>query len=386
VEGTLHREVHCVLGLPFDAVDAAETVERVRSAVVERKPCFISTPNLNFLISSRSDAGFRDSIITSDLSIADGMPLIWVARLLGVPLRERVAGSELFERLRGEHARPLKVYFFGGQPGVAELASRRLNGEAKGLVCVGYESPGFGSVEELSSAETIARINASNADLLVVALGAKKGQAWIEHNRARIVVPAMTHLGAVINFVAGTVRRAPAWMQRAGMEWLWRIKEEPALWRRYFSDGLAFMTLLFTRVAPYALLIYRERRSSVDGSLEVRHVGNEAFVRLRGRWSSRNIDELRRRLSDAVSAGRNIRIHLSEVSYVDSAFLGLLMLLYGVQKRQGRRLMCGAASARVSRIFAYGCSEFLLNADEPALSMQPDVVLEDQPEAETQGG
>ncbi len=366
-----------MLGLPFDALDTATAVERVRSAVVERRPCFISTPNLNFLIGSRSDAGFRDSIITSDLSIADGMPLIWVARLLGIPLRERVAGSGLFDHLKGERAQPLKVYFFGGQAGVAEAASRRLNEERSGLQCVGYECPGFGSVEELSRDESIAKINASGADILIVSLGAKKGQGWIEHNRARISVPAITHLGAVVNFVAGTVQRAPAWMQRSGLEWMWRIKEEPTLWRRYFADGRDFLWLLLTRVVPYAWLIYRERASG-QPSIESRQAGRETFIRLRGAWSSETVQPLRERLSEAVAAGNHVRINLAQVSYVDSAFLGLLLLLYGIQKKQGRRLMCGAANPKVRKIFTYGCSEFLLNAEEPALLPQ----LDDEAEAE----
>ena len=384
MQGVLHREVHCVLGLPFDALDTATAVARVRDAIRERKPCFISTPNLNFLIGSRTDIGFRDSIITSDLSIPDGMPLIWVARLLGIPLRERVAGSGLFEQLKGDSSLPIRVYFFGGQPGVAERAARRLDEEGGGLVCVGYDSPGFGSIEEMSGDATIARINASAADLLVVALGAKKGNAWIERNRARLSVPAVTHLGAVINFVAGTVKRAPAWMQRSGLEWLWRIKEEPALWRRYFSDGVEFLKLLTTRVLPYAWLIRLERmrQSQARPALLVHQAENEVFFRLQGAWWSGNIVRLRDRLSEAIASGKNIRLNLAEVSYVDSAFLGLMLLLYGLQKKQGRRLMCGAASAKVRRIFRYGCSEFLLNADEAALSPQLDGTVELEEEAE----
>ena len=217
--------MHCLLGLPIDAIDLAGAEKRIRAAAAARLPCFMSTPNVNFVIESRSDRAFRNAVLHSDLSVADGMPLVWLARLIGIPLRERVAGASLFEALRGGEGRPLKVYFFGGPAGVAEAAGRRLAREAKGLACVGYESPGFGSVEEMSGEETIRRINASNADLLVVSLGARKGQAWIERNRSRLDVPVVSHLGAVVDFAAGTVRRAPAWMQRAGLEWLWRIKE-----------------------------------------------------------------------------------------------------------------------------------------------------------------
>jgi N-acetylglucosaminyldiphosphoundecaprenol N-acetyl-beta-D-mannosaminyltransferase len=177
------------------------------------------------------------------------------------------------------------------------------------------------------------------------------------------------------------VKRAPGWMQRSGLEWLWRIKEEPALWRRYFVDGRHFLWLLLTRVVPYAWLIYRERASE-HPSMECHEAGRETFIRLRGAWSSETLQPLRERLSEAVAAGNHVRINLAQVSYVDSAFLGLLLLLYGVQKKLGKRLMCGAANPKVRKIFAYGCSEFLLNAEEPALLPQ----LEDEVEAEVLRG
>src|SRR5882762_484172 len=171
------RNVHCVLGLPIDAVDLAAAERRIRAAAASHSRCFVSTPNVNFLIACRSDDAFRNSVINSDLSVADGMPLVWLARLMGIPIRERVAGASLFDALRYGPGRRLSVYFFGGPDGVAKEAWRQLRFEAKGLTCVGYESPGFGSVEEMSSEEIIQRINASKADVLVISLGARKGQA-----------------------------------------------------------------------------------------------------------------------------------------------------------------------------------------------------------------
>ena len=109
------RDVYCLLGLPFDTVDMAGAVQRVRDAAARRTSCFISTPNLNFIIGCRADSQFRDSVINSDLSIADGMPLVWIARLLGIPIRERVAGSGLFDQLRERTSTQLSVYFFGGR-------------------------------------------------------------------------------------------------------------------------------------------------------------------------------------------------------------------------------------------------------------------------------
>ncbi len=247
------RPVHCLLGLPFDAVDMAGAEHRLLAAKETGERCFLSTPNLNFVVACLGDEAFRESVIQSDLSVADGMPLVWVARLLGIPIRERVAGSGLFERLYSAQAtaeRKVAVFYFGGEAGRAELACKTTNEEATGSICVGAIDPGFIPVESMSREEWIERINESGADFLVVALGARKGQAWIMRNRDRLMVPLISHLGAVVNFVAGSVSRAPVTMQRAGLEWLWRIKEEPDLWRRYFHDGLALLKLLTTRQLP----------------------------------------------------------------------------------------------------------------------------------------
>jgi len=326
------RDVHCLLGLPIDAIDLAGAEKRIRAAAAARLPCFMSTPNVNFVIESRSDRAFRDAVLHSDLSVADGMPLVWLARLAGIPLRERVAGANLFEALGGgSDERRLAVYFFGGPDGVAEAAGRRLGREAKGLVCVGHQSPGFGSVEEMSSEETIRRINASNADLLVVSLGARKGQAWIERNRSRLNVPVVSHLGAVVDFAAGRIRRAPPWMQRAGLEWLWRIKEQPSLWRRYFSDGLALAMLLLTRVLPYAWYM-RSRWHAAEASVEASDRKHVYVIVLRGAWTHANIALLRRWFTQAARSRKDVRLEMTAVSHVDSAFVGLVMLLFAYQQ------------------------------------------------------
>lgn len=368
------RDVYCLLGLPFDAVDMTAAVQRVRDAAAERTPCFISTPNLNFLIGCRTDSEFRDSVINSDLSIADGMPLVWIARWLGIPIRERVPGSGLFEQLRKETSNPLSVYFFGGLEGVAEAACQRLNAGPSGLVCAGFESPAIESIEEMSSDESIARINKSGADFLVVSLGAKKGQAWIERNRARISVPVISYLGAVLNFAAGRVNRAPAWIQNMGLEWLWRIKEERGLWRRYAFDGLEFLRLLVTRVVPFAWLIYRVKvtRQQLDSAaIDMREEGDDLVMRLRGAWVRENLEPLRICFSRAVRSGKNLRIDLEGVSFVDSSFLGLVLLLYGAQKQNAKRLVCSPVTRNIRRIFEYACTEVLLQARHTATSGTP---------------
>ena len=372
------REVHCLLGLPIDTVDLAGAERRIRSAAASRSPCFLSTPNVNWLIACQSDAAFRDSVINSDLSVADGMPLVWLAGLIGIPIHERVAGAALFDALRRGPGERLSVYFFGGPDGVAELAGQKLKLEGKGLTCAGYESPGFGSLEELSTDNVIERINASKADVLVISLGAQKGQAWIQRNRKRLNVPVISHLGAVLHFAAGTVVRAPAWMQNCGLEWLWRIKEQPSLWRRYFTDGLALLGLLVTRVLPYAW--YSRRNLSNPEQLtaarvEMREEAQCHVLRLQGVWTHSNIARLRRCFYHAALTGRDVRLELGGVTHVDSAFIGLVLLLQGHQRRHGRQLLIASLPRAVRRVFWYCGAEYLCTG--PAEARRSSMLLGD---------
>lgn len=242
------RQTFTLHGLPFDAITLDQAVDHVRYCAAHRQRLFISTPNLNFLITSQRNEAFRQSVIASDLSLADGMPIIWLARKAGLPITQRVAGSDLFEALRHRPLAPLqvplRVYFFGGPDGVAELAAHAINATATSMQCVGWASPGYGSVEAMSTTAIRDAINASGADFVVVSLGAAKGQEWIMHNKEHLDAPVISHLGAVVNFVAGRVSRAPRWMQRSGLEWAWRIKEEPDLWKRYARDALGLVRLI----------------------------------------------------------------------------------------------------------------------------------------------
>lgn len=233
-----------LLGIEFDVISLEETVARLRDAAITRRPLFLSTANVNFAVLASRDEAFRLSLDASDLCVPDGAPIVWIARLLRLPLRQRVAGADIFEALRRVTGSPLRIYFFGGPPGTASRAAEVINAEARGLLCVGFQSPGYGGVDSMSSPETIDRINAAGADFVVVSLGAKKGQAWILRNRERLSAPIVSHLGAVVNFVAGDVLRAPRWVQRVGLESAWRIWQEPHLARRYTQDGVALLGML----------------------------------------------------------------------------------------------------------------------------------------------
>jgi N-acetylglucosaminyldiphosphoundecaprenol N-acetyl-beta-D-mannosaminyltransferase len=356
------RDIVCVLGLPFDTVDLSQAVEKIRAAAFSNARCFVSTPNLNFLIAAQRDPGFRDSVLRSDLSLADGAPIVWIARCLRLPLTARVAGASVFEALRAQEGPPLTVDVFGGPPGVAEAACRNLNAVAGGLRCVGFDDAGFGSLDEMSAPERIKKINATGAQFVVVALGAKRGQGWIERNAAALEAPVLCHLGAVVNFVAGTVKRAPVVLQRFGLEWLWRIKEERGLWRRYFGDGVAVSRLVFDRVLPYAFFLRRRKGVGQSPGLRVSRAGeNDIAIRLGGAWIRATLEPLRHALRQAAIPGIRVSLMLREVTDVDGAFIALLMLARGRLGAAHLRIL--EAPPVVRSIFCYNAAEFLL---EPA--------------------
>lgn len=324
------RPLVCLLGLPFDAINIAQAVERIRADAFARRRCFVSTPNLNFVITARSDTAFRGSVLRSDLSLIDGMPLVWVSRLLRLPVPGRVSGSDVFEALLAHPGPAISVYFFGGPPGIGERACDQINRRGGGLRCVGFDTPGFGSVESMSSEAQIARINASGAQFVVVALGAKKGQAWIEHNAPLLTAPVLSHLGAVVNFAAGRVRRAPGWMQWYGLEWLWRIKEEPDLWRRYWGDGLSGAWLLLTRVLPDAVQsIAAGDRGPGATRVEVRQSANGTTLALHGPWCTAGVAELRAALTACAASNGRVTIDMSCVTDGAAAIVATLLVAKG---------------------------------------------------------
>lgn len=352
------RDVYCLGGLPFDAVEMPNALSILNAAARNKTRCFLSTPNLNFLISARNDTAFRDSVIHSDLVVADGMPLVWLAKLMRIPIRKRVAGSSIFEALKAQNpANPISVYFFGGPDGVAEKAAQSINKTKGGLTCVGYQSPGFLSIEKMSEEFRIDQINASNADFLVVALGAKKGQSWIVGNLSSIKSPIISHLGAVINFEANTLKRAPVFLQNIGLEWLWRIKEEPSLWRRYWHDGLDLLTLLATTIIPHALwLVFNQRRFE--------KTTRKNIVRLECDASTCRLiipdvvldpisPAIRSQFRQASLQKMDVILDLTDTEYMSPGFLGLLLLLKKHLDKHAMKLKFDGVHPKMERLMKW---------------------------------
>lgn len=365
----LSRSVYCVLGLPIDAVCTATVIEKVETAAADRSVFLLSTPNLNFLVNGLSDPEFRETLLISDLCPPDGFPLVCIARLLGLPIKERAAGADLLDQLqiRDKSARRLRVFLFGGAPGVAAAAARTLNALPNGVNCVGVLDPGFCDVNEMSQDNIIQSVNSSGADFLIVSLGAKKGQLWLKRNHNRLTIPIRSHLGAAINFQAGVVTRAPAAVRTWGLEWLWRIKEERYLWKRYRDDGLVLLRLLFTRVLPLAL-IFRWNRFKLKHRphallIDRNDHGMTIEIALSGAALESHVSKAIPFFQEAISSRRDVTIDLSNVHQIDARFLGLMLMLRKELGNRGAKLKFATVPRSIRRIFYLSELEFLLSAE-----------------------
>ena len=364
----LRREVYGLLGVPIDAADMATALLEIRKAAGDPSPFLISTVNLNFLISSQTDSEFRESLLMSDLCTADGMPIIWLGRLLGIPFKERIAGADIFDKLRttkGAGDR-LNLFLFGGKEGAAAAACKRLNAESSEVTCVGFLYPGFGAVNDMSTPETIETINKSGANFLIVALGAQKGQTWLRRNHARLRPAVRVHLGAAINYQAGILKRSPVIMQRIGLEWLWRIKEEPQLWGRYWNDGLAFLGLLINHVFPLLLVDFwsrlTARRPGDDLNITNSDDHDSVIINLDGSATAKTVEKAAVLFENACATSKDIVVNFTNTRQIDARFLGLILMLDKHLKLQGQQLRLSGASPRVEKLFRLNGFEFLLRA------------------------
>jgi len=205
----------------------------------------VATANLDFLEIAGEHDALRECLATADIVTADGEPLIWLSKLRGQPIPERVAGADFVPLLVGEAARlGRKVYFLGGEDGVAEEAIAVLKGRFPELKVAGHASPMVDLADEDACEWIAADVKASGAELVLVAFGCPKQDLFIQQYLDDLGCRVAVGVGGTFNFIAGRIRRAPRWMQRTGLEWVHRLAMEPRrLLGRYLRDGLCFLRL-----------------------------------------------------------------------------------------------------------------------------------------------
>ena len=250
-----------LFGIQIDAFRMQDAVRQLRSWVTESRlesGCrFVLTPNVDHTVLLSENRDFRSAYEAAHLVLADGHPIVWASRLLGQPLPERVAGSELVPRFFDScedagkvRAGKVRVFLLGAAEGVAARAAAKMKEQWPNVETVGVYSPPLGF--EKSDDETnyaLGRIALTRPDVVVVGLGAPKQELWVHQNAQQINAKVALCVGATIDFLAGEKKRAPVWMQRSGFEWLHRMLSEPKrLAKRYARDAVIFPRLVMKQM------------------------------------------------------------------------------------------------------------------------------------------
>ena len=236
------------LNVTIDNLTMDEAVLAAGDLIKKGGPTFIVTPNVDHLVLLEQHKELRDAYEQADLVFSDGMPIVWFSKLFGTPIKEKISGSDFFPKLCEYAAgKGYKMFFLGAAPGVAEAAAQKLVESYRSLQIVECYSPSLdfeNKPEEMKYIDD--RIAATKPDILVVALGCPKQEILIAKNKSRWNVPLSIGVGASLDFVAGKVKRAPRWMSNHGLEWLYRMSQEPVrMFRRYVLRDWRFLKLLW---------------------------------------------------------------------------------------------------------------------------------------------
>jgi len=229
------------LNTEVDNLTMEESLEAIENIIKKRKPSYIVTPNIDHIVKLEKDEEFRGVYNDADLILTDGMPLIWISKLLGNPIKEKVSGSDLFPKVCELAAKKgYSIFLLGAAEGVAKKAAQNLSNRYNGLKICGTHSPSYGfEKDEKEVSDIIAMVRKSKPDILAVGLGAPKQEKFIYKYKEKLNVPISLAIGASIDFEAGNVKRAPRWMQKSGLEWFYRFLKEPKrMFKRYFVDDI----------------------------------------------------------------------------------------------------------------------------------------------------
>ena len=245
-----------LFGIQIDAYRMQDAVQHLKKWAFESRlesGCrYVVTPNVDHTVLLSENSDFREAYEDAHMVLADGHPIVWASRLLGRPLPERVAGSELVPKLFDSYTKQgkLKVFLLGAAEGVAAQAAAKMKEQWKNVETVGVYSPPMGFEKDPEETNYIlGRITLVKPDVVVVGLGAPKQEVWVHQNADQLDAKVALCVGATIDFLAGEKKRAPVWMQKSGVEWLHRMLSEPKrLVKRYARDAVIFPKLFFKQM------------------------------------------------------------------------------------------------------------------------------------------
>ena len=338
-------------GVPIDRVNMAEALDRIDRMITSGKPHYVVTANADFLTQAGRDVELRRILLESHLVLCDGTPLVWASRLLGCPLPERVAGSDMAPLLLAQAAKKgYRLFLLGASPETNALAVERLKVRYPDLNIVGNYAPPFKPLLEMDHEEINKRIRTAAPDLLLVSFGCPKQEKWMAMHYESLQVPVCMGVGATIDFLASRVKRAPRWMHKTGLEWTFRLAQEPKrLFKRYLDDffhfGAATLAQLWEmRFRPRsAVRVIPSEFSLSDTPIAHSHVWAGTVLNFKA--VERDADVWRK----AVAHERHCLLDLADVVFIDSAGMGMIALLHKQLMRTGHRLVLLAPSREVQR-------------------------------------
>ena len=237
-----------VLGVGIDAITMSVAVDQISRWVESHEKHYVCVTGVHGVMESQSDPELLQIHNSSGLTTPDGMPLVWAARWAGVEHVERVYGPDLMLDVCSQAAEHgWTCYFYGGQDGVPEMLADRLSERFPGLKVVGTHSPPFRELSDEEDLLEVERINQADPDLVWVGLSTPKQERWMASHRGRLGARVLLGVGAAFDIHAGLLPQAPRWMQRSGLEWLYRLYREPRrLWRRYLKNNPRFLIRVAT--------------------------------------------------------------------------------------------------------------------------------------------
>jgi N-acetylglucosaminyldiphosphoundecaprenol N-acetyl-beta-D-mannosaminyltransferase len=312
-----------VLGVPIDNVSMTEVLDKMEEWIAEGGFHQIATANTDFLINSILDDELEEVLSRCDMVLADGMPLVWTSILKGKRLKERVTGSDMVPKLAQLSAtHGYRLFLLGSTQQNLDRAIAWMEKHYPGVNVAGSYSPAFASLEDMDHEEILSRIEGVRPDMLLVAFGNPKQEKWLSMHRGRLNVPVCIGVGASFDFLAGAVKRAPSWMQHTGLEWLYRVAQEPSrLARRYFKNAMGLAVHLPLELATVAAQV---KQYSLP-QLTVEDTGSVRVMRVSGNFTGPLTKRFAEETQLALAAGLNIVLDLSGSTYVGSDAQGLLI-------------------------------------------------------------
>ncbi|MBX3013833.1 MAG: WecB/TagA/CpsF family glycosyltransferase [Caldilineaceae bacterium] len=336
----LMRKLLIILGTPIDDINMDEALNRMEDFIaagrVTGKGHQIATVNADFVVKSLHDAELRRILQEADMATADGMPLVWSARLLGVPIEGRVTGADMVPALAERAAQKgFSIYFLGAAPGVAKKAAQILQQQYPSLKIAGIASPSPEEVQQGNPA-IIAACKAAKPDILLVAFGNPKQEKWIYRHAQELGVPVMIGVGGTFDFIAGVTKRAPYWMQQSGLEWIYRLLQQPGrLWKRYTTDFFGFGYFFL-----WQWWIMQQKNSSTPllPTSELITVRETVIMNVKGRLDRSNQDSFMEKAYRALAEQPYLVVNLAQTDFLDSSAIGTLVALCKQARERGGNL------------------------------------------------